>query len=47
MMQTLTVPPLFEELGHALSTDYFFLREQLTEQSCGACASSSTTRSCR
>ena len=24
-------PPLFENLGHALSTDYFFLREQLTE----------------
>ena len=23
---------LFEDLGHALSTDYFFLREQLTEQ---------------
>src|SRR6201994_46711 len=26
-----SVPPLFENLGHALSTDYFFLREQLTE----------------
>jgi glutaryl-CoA dehydrogenase len=26
-----TVTPLFENLGHALSTDYFFLREQLTE----------------
>jgi glutaryl-CoA dehydrogenase len=25
-------PPLFENLGHALSTDYFFLREQLTEE---------------
>jgi glutaryl-CoA dehydrogenase len=24
-------PPLFENLGHALSTDYFFLREQLTD----------------
>jgi glutaryl-CoA dehydrogenase len=24
-------PPLFENLGHSLSTDYFFLREQLTE----------------
>ena len=24
------IPPLFENLGHALSTDYFFLREQLT-----------------
>jgi glutaryl-CoA dehydrogenase len=24
-------PPLFENLGHALSTDYFFLREQLSE----------------
>ena len=23
---------LFEDLGHSLSTDYFFLREQLTEQ---------------
>ncbi len=29
-METLTVPPLFEDLGHSLSTDYFFLREQLT-----------------
>jgi glutaryl-CoA dehydrogenase len=28
---TTPVPPLFENLGHALSTDYFFLREQLTE----------------
>jgi glutaryl-CoA dehydrogenase len=28
---TTTIPPLFENLGHALSTDYFFLREQLTE----------------
>src|ERR1700749_904409 len=27
-----TAPELFEDLGHALSTDYFFLREQLTEQ---------------
>ena len=25
-------PSLFENLGHALSTDYFFLREQLTEE---------------
>jgi glutaryl-CoA dehydrogenase len=24
-------PPLFENLGHSLSTDFFFLREQLTE----------------
>ena len=24
-------PPLFENLGHSLSTDYFFVREQLTE----------------
>ncbi len=24
-------PPRFENLGHALSTDYFFLREQLSE----------------
>src|SRR3984957_20511188 len=24
-------PELFENLGHALSTDYFFLREQLTD----------------
>ena len=23
-------PDLFEDLGHALATDYFFLREQLT-----------------
>jgi glutaryl-CoA dehydrogenase len=30
-MEMLAVPPLFEDLGHALSTDYFFLREQLTE----------------
>ena len=28
---TTPIPPLFENLGHALSTDYFFLREQLTE----------------
>ena len=28
----LTVPDLFEDLGHSLATDYFFLREQLTEQ---------------
>ncbi|HUA48087.1 MAG TPA: acyl-CoA dehydrogenase family protein [Solirubrobacteraceae bacterium] len=28
----LTTPDLFEDLGHALATDYFFLREQLTEQ---------------
>jgi glutaryl-CoA dehydrogenase len=28
---TTPTPPLFENLGHALSTDYFFLREQLTE----------------
>jgi glutaryl-CoA dehydrogenase len=26
----LTVPALFDELGHSLVTDYFFLREQLT-----------------
>jgi glutaryl-CoA dehydrogenase len=31
-----TVTPLFENLGHALSTDYFFLREQLTEQQLAA-----------
>lgn len=31
-MQTLAVSPLFEDLGHALSTDYFFLREQLTDE---------------
>ena len=30
-MDTLDVPPLFEDLGHALATDYFFLREQLTD----------------
>jgi glutaryl-CoA dehydrogenase len=34
-MHTLTVPPLFEDLGHALSTDYFFLREDLTEDQLG------------
>ncbi|HTU85279.1 MAG TPA: acyl-CoA dehydrogenase family protein [Solirubrobacteraceae bacterium] len=28
----LTVPDLFEDLGHSLATDYFFLREQLTEE---------------
>jgi glutaryl-CoA dehydrogenase len=28
----LTVPDLFQDLGHSLATDYFFLREQLTEQ---------------
>jgi glutaryl-CoA dehydrogenase len=28
----LTAPALFEDLGHALSTDYFFLREQLTHE---------------
>jgi len=28
---TAATPSLFENLGHALSTDYFFLREQLTE----------------
>jgi glutaryl-CoA dehydrogenase len=28
----LTVPELFDDLGHSLATDYFFLREQLTEQ---------------
>ena len=27
----LSAPPLFEDLGHSLTTDYFFLREQLTE----------------
>ena len=27
----LTTPDLFEDLGHSLATDYFFLREQLTE----------------
>jgi glutaryl-CoA dehydrogenase len=28
-----TAPPdLFQDLGHSLATDYFFLREQLTEQ---------------
>jgi glutaryl-CoA dehydrogenase len=34
-MQTLEVPPLFEDLGHALATDYFFLREQLTDEQLG------------
>ena len=28
----LTAPVLFEDLGHALATDYFFLREQLTDE---------------
>ena len=28
----LTAPALFDDLGHALTTDYFFLREQLTEE---------------
>jgi glutaryl-CoA dehydrogenase len=28
----LTGPELFDDLGHALSTDYFFLREQLTDE---------------
>jgi glutaryl-CoA dehydrogenase len=28
----LTAPELFQDLGHALATDYFFLREQLTEE---------------
>ena len=28
---TTPTPPLSENLGHSLSTDYFFLREQLTE----------------
>jgi glutaryl-CoA dehydrogenase len=28
----LTAAELFQDLGHALATDYFFLREQLTEQ---------------
>jgi glutaryl-CoA dehydrogenase len=27
---TIPTPPLFDDLGHALSTDYFFLREQLS-----------------
>jgi len=31
-MATAVPPPLFENLGHALSTDYFFLREQLTDE---------------
>src|SRR5690348_7232643 len=29
-MATTAAPSLFEDLGHALATDYFFLREQLT-----------------
>ena len=28
----LTAPDLFGDLGHALATDYFFLREQLTAE---------------
>src|SRR6202035_3547639 len=28
----LTATDLFEDLGHALATDYFFLREQLTDE---------------
>jgi glutaryl-CoA dehydrogenase len=31
-MSLATAPALFENLGHALSTDYFFLREQLTDE---------------
>jgi glutaryl-CoA dehydrogenase len=31
-MSTATAPALFENLGHALPTDYFFLREQLTDE---------------
>ena len=31
-MTTTSTPSLFENLGHALSTDYFFLREQLSEE---------------
>ena len=27
----LTAPELFEDLGHALATDYLFLRERLTD----------------
>jgi glutaryl-CoA dehydrogenase len=27
-----TAPDLFEDLGHALATDYFFVREQLTDE---------------
>ena len=34
-MQSLEVPSLFEDLGHALATDYFFLREQLTDEQLG------------
>jgi glutaryl-CoA dehydrogenase len=34
-MQALTVSPLFEDLGHALATDYFFVREDLTEEQLG------------
>jgi glutaryl-CoA dehydrogenase len=31
MSSTTPTASLFEDLGHALSTDYFFLREQLTD----------------
>jgi glutaryl-CoA dehydrogenase len=31
-MSTAAAPALFENLGHALTTDYFFLREQLTDE---------------
>jgi hypothetical protein len=34
-LQTPDVSPLFEDLGHALATDYFFLREDLTEGQLG------------
>jgi glutaryl-CoA dehydrogenase len=34
-MSTATAPALFENLGHALPTDYFFLREQLTDEQLG------------
>jgi glutaryl-CoA dehydrogenase len=34
-MSTTAAPSLFDNLGHALSTDYFFLREQLTDEQLG------------
>jgi hypothetical protein len=43
-MSTGSAPALFENLGHALPTDYFFLREQLTEPRLVTC--SAATASC-
>ena len=39
----LTAPALSDDLGHALATDYFFLREQLTEPAARACCAACAT----